>query len=115
MTQQRRLKVFNTCKAELDLIKAKRSRSLLQGGKIARMTLRIMLGVYWRDFFRKLKRRRTNQTFAEDLKQSEAEAREAVLTRLVGMTQYVDSLEELIGLNPICRVKLVDETTAEMR
>ena len=68
-----------------------------------------MLGVYWREFFKKRKRLHTGQTDAEDLKQSEAEAKEAVLNRLSNMTSYVGQVEELINLNPITRTKLQEE------
>lgn len=109
LTHFRRIKVFNECKKELDEIKKKKHSDLLQGINSARRTLRIMLGIYWREFFKKRRRMHTGKTEAEDLKQSESEAKEAVLNRLFNMSNYVDKIEELINLNPITRTKLQEE------
>ena len=109
LTHFRRIVIFNECKKELDQIKSKKHSKLLSGHHLARRTLRVMLGEYWKEFFRKRRRMHTGQTDAEDLKQSEAEAKEAVLNRLSNMTSYVDQIEELINLNPITRTKLQEE------
>lgn len=74
-----------------------------------------MLGVYWKHFFKKRRRKETGTTKAEDLKQSEEEAREAVLNRVVNMSTYVENVEELINLNPISRRKLTDEACHEFK
>ena len=68
-----------------------------------------MLGVYWKEFFKKERRKHTGTTKEEDLKQSEETAREAVLRRLERMSSYVDQVEGLINHNPISRRKLIDE------
>jgi len=109
VTHFRRVKIFNETKKELDKLKDKQVEELMSGECIARRTLRIMLGTYWRDFFRKLRNKHTGQTMKEDLKQSEEEARQAVLKRLNNMMTYVGDIEDLIRLNPISRRKLCDE------
>ena len=68
VTHFRRVKIFNETKKELDKMKVKVKEEILSGEKIARRTLRIMLGTYWRDFFRKLRNKHTGQTMKEDLK-----------------------------------------------
>ena len=90
VTHFRRLKVFNHCKLELDEIKKKKRDNFLCGEGLARKTLMVMLGIYWREFFKKKRRERTGKTEQEDLKQSEAEAKEAVLNRLSNMSSYVE-------------------------
>ena len=74
----------------------------------------MMLGCYWREFFKKRRRKAIGATPAEDLKQSELEAREAVINRLSNMGSYVEQIEDLINLNPITRTKLQEEAVVDI-
>ena len=74
----------------------------------------MMLGLYWVEFFKKRRRLHTGTTAEDDLKQSEDQAKEAVIRRLSRMTTYVGQIEDLIKMNPIARNKLTTEACEMM-